>query len=736
MAGQDDKKISLNIEGMTCAACSARIEKKLNSLPGITAAAVNLATEKASVNFEPAQISEEEIIAAVKKIGYDAAKETEDLKIGGDSNNKAEEAARQRRLFIFSAVLSLPLLLMMVSEFTGWNWVPAIFLNSYFQWIAASLIQFIAGAQFYKDAYFSLKSGSANMSVLVVLGTTSAYLYSVAVIFFGHLTGLHHVYFETSAIIITLIILGKLLEASAKGRTSEAIKKLLGLQAKHARIIRGGIEIELPAEEVLTGDIVVVKPGEKIPVDGIIVEGASAVDESMLTGESIPVDKKAGDAVTGATINRQGLIKYKATQVGKDTVLAQIVKMVQEAQGSKAPIQRMADIISSYFVPVVIGIALLTLLVWYFALDPGNFTRALINCTAVLVIACPCALGLATPTSIMVGTGKGAEYGILFKGGEYLENTHKLDTIILDKTGTLTIGKPEATDIFTVPGFKEEDNIRYAAAVEKGSEHPLGEAIVKAGTKRFEVLPEISSFKALPGYGIEAYAEGRYILLGSRRLMEENNIDISGAAGEIQRLESEGKTLMFLSLDKNMAALFAVADTVKENAREVVAELKSMGLAVVMLTGDNKHTAQAIASQLGIEHILAEVLPKDKAEQVSKLKEQGKKVAMVGDGINDAPALVTADIGIAIGTGTDVAIESADITLLGGNLAGIPASIKLSHATMRNIKQNLFWALLYNSLGIPVAAMGLLNPVLAGAAMAFSSVSVVSNALRLKRWKP
>jgi Cu+-exporting ATPase len=576
------------------------------------------------------------------------------------------------------------------------------------------------------------------MAVLVALGTTAAYLYSVATTFFAERIGNTEVYYETGAIIITLVLLGKTLETIAKGRTSEAIKKLIGLQAKNARVIRGGREMEIPVEEVEVGDLVVVRPGEKIPVDGVVRDGYSTVDESMLTGESVPVDKKTGDEVIGATINKLGTFKFEATKVGKDTALAQIIKIVEEAQGSKAPIQRMADVISAYFVPAVVVVALITFLAWFYYGAPGDFTRSLLNFTAVLVIACPCALGLATPTSIMVGTGKGAENGILIKSGEYLEKAHKLTAIILDKTGTITKGEPALTDLITAPEYRgyEKDLLQLAGRAEKNSEHPLAQAIVNYAKEKGAVLNDPQQFKAIPGHGVVAEIEGSKVLLGTRKLMQEHNINISGLTADVENLEEQGKTAMLMAVDGKPAGVIGVADTIKENSKEAISRLKEMGLEVWMLTGDNRRTAEAIARQVGIENVLAEVLPEDKAQQVEKLRGQGKVVGMVGDGINDAPALVTADVGFAIGTGTDVAIEAADITLMRGDLRGIVAAIRLSRATIKNIKQNLFWALVYNTVGIPVAALGFLNPVIAGASMAFSSVSVVTNALRLRRFKP
>ncbi|MFX4262524.1 heavy metal translocating P-type ATPase [Pelotomaculum propionicicum] len=735
------ERAELKISGMSCAACSARVEKGLNKLPGVIRAAVNLATEKAVVEFIPAEISMTGITKAVEKLGYGAAPADDRGAVDSEREEREREIRRQRSLVIFSGILSAPLLFnMLVMVFNLHHYVPEFFMSNYFQFALATPIQFVAGAGFYRDAYIALRGRSANMSVLVVLGTSAAYLYSVAATFFGHMIGIHEVYYETSAIIITLILLGRTLEAIAKGRTSEAIKKLVGLQPKNARVIRDGQEIEIPVEEVETGDLVVVRPGERVPVDGVVREGYSAVDESMLTGESVPADKKAGDEVTGATINKLGTFKFEATRVGKDTALAQIIRIVEEAQGSKAPIQRMADIISAYFVPAVIGVALLTFLSWFYYGAPGDFTRAMLNFTAVLVIACPCALGLATPTSIMVGTGRGAEYGILIKGGEYLERTHQLTAVVLDKTGTITRGEPSFTDLVPAPEYKgrEDELLEIAGRAEKNSEHPLARAIVSYARERGARLDDPQRFTAVPGHGVDADIDGRRILLGTRKMMKDNDVDTSALAGDIERLEEEGKTAMFMALDGNLAAVIGVADTIKESSQEAIARLRKMGIEVWMLTGDNRRTAFAIARQVGIDNdnVLAEVLPEDKAGQVEKLRRQGKVVGMVGDGINDAPALVTADIGFAIGTGTDVAIEAADITLMRGDLRGVPAAISLSRATIRNIKQNLFWALFYNTVGIPVAALGLLNPVLAGAAMAFSSVSVVSNALRLRRFKP
>ncbi|MBO8168609.1 MAG: copper-translocating P-type ATPase [Thermoanaerobacteraceae bacterium] len=726
-------KAELQLIGMTCAACANRIEKKLNSLPGVTKAVVNFATEKATVEYNSAETGIKDMIKAVKDMGYNAREADRGTGVDREKEEREKEIKRQRNMFVMSALLSFPLVFIMFAEMFSLH-LNEFLMSPVFQFLLATPVQFIPGSQFYKGAYHALRNGSANMDVLVALGTSAAYFYSVANTFFTD--GM--LYYETSAVLITLILLGKLLEAIAKGRTSEAIKSLMGLQAKTARVVRDGKEEDIPVEEVVEGDIIIVRPGEKIPVDGIIIEGTSTVDESMLTGESIPVDKKEGDEVIGATINKHGSFKFKATKVGKDTALSQIIKIVEEAQGSKAPIQRMADVISGYFVPVVVVIALITFGVWYFFLTPpagfDNFTWALINFTAVLVIACPCALGLATPTSIMVGTGRGAENGILFKGGEHLEQAHKVNAIVLDKTGTITKGEPELTDVIA-EGYDEDELLKLAASAERGSEHPLGEAIVKGAKEKGVDLVQPENFNAIPGYGIEADIEGKHVLLGNTKLMKKHNINISHLTAQKEKLEEEGKTAMLVAVDGRAVGIVAVADTVKENSKEAIKTIKDMGIEVIMITGDNERTARAIARQVGIDNVLAEVLPEDKANEVQKLRDQGKIVAMVGDGINDAPALATADVGIAIGTGTDVAMEAADITLMRGDLMGIPASIKLSKATMRNIRQNLFWALVYNSLGIPVAAMGLLSPIIAGAAMAFSSVSVVTNALRLKRWK-
>ncbi|HDR7893707.1 heavy metal translocating P-type ATPase [Bacillus pacificus] len=730
-------KAEFTVSGMTCAACANRVEKRLNKLEGVNEATVNFALESATVDFNPDEINVNEMKSAITKLGYKLELKSDEQ--DGSTDHRLQEIERQKKKFIVSFILSFPLLWAMVSHFsfTSFIYLPDMLMNPWVQMALATPVQFIIGGQFYVGAYKALRNKSANMDVLVALGTSAAYFYSVylSIQSIGSSEHMTDLYFETSAVLITLIILGKLFEAKAKGRSSEAIKKLMGLQAKTATVVRDGTEMKILIEEVVAGDIVYVKPGEKIPVDGEIVEGKSAIDESMLTGESIPVDKTIGDVVIGSTMNKNGFLKVKATKVGRDTALAQIIKVVEEAQGSKAPIQRVADQISGIFVPVVVGIAIITFAVWMIFVTPGDFGGALEKMIAVLVIACPCALGLATPTSIMAGSGRSAEYGILFKGGEHLEATHRLDTVILDKTGTVTNGKPVLTDVIVADGFHEEEILRLVGAAEKNSEHPLAEAIVDGIKEKKIDIPSSETFEAIPGFGIESVVEGKQLLIGTRRLMKKFNIDIEEVSKSMEELEREGKTAMLIAINKEYAGIVAVADTVKDTSKAAIARLKKMGLDVVMITGDNTQTAQAIAKQVGIDHVIAEVLPEGKAEEVKQLQAQGKKVAMVGDGINDAPALATADIGMAIGTGTDVAMEAADITLIRGDLNSIADAIFMSKVTIRNIKQNLFWALAYNGLGIPIAALGFLAPWVAGAAMAFSSVSVVLNALRLQRVK-
>lgn len=725
--GVEVEKKELDVYGMTCAACSTRIEKVLNKMPGVSSATVNLANETASVEYTPGIADLDEIIGKIKKIGYDAKVRQDENK---EEKKEAELKKKRMKLYI-STLLSLPLLYTMADHLFN-LYVPELLMNPWVQMALASPVQFIIGWQFYVGAYKNLRNKSANMDVLVALGTSAAYFYSVSeAVQTLYKPGMEpHLYFETSAILITLILLGKYFEAVAKGRTTQAISKLLNLQAKEATVIKNGEEVKVPLEKVQPGDIILVRPGEKIPVDGEVIQGQTSVDESVITGESIPVEKASGDPVIGSTINKNGTIQMKATKVGKDTALAGIIRVVEEAQGSKAPIQRMADVISGYFVPIVVGIAVVTFIVWITLVTPGELPPALTAAIAVLVIACPCALGLATPTSIMVGTGKGAEHGILYKGGEHLEATHKVNTIVFDKTGTITKGKPEVTD------FTGDDHLlRLVASAEHSSEHPLAQAIVEYARSQNVSLTEPESFEAIPGHGIKSNINGKSVLVGTRKLMNQFEVDFYEYQQTLEQWEEEGKTAMLIAVDGTAAGVIAVADTIKETARQAIAEIKEMGIEIVMLTGDNQRTAQAIAKQVGIDQVIAEVVPQEKANVVKELQEEGKHVAMVGDGINDAPALATADIGIAIGTGTDVAIEAADVTILRGELLLIPKAIRLSQKTMKNIRQNLFWALAYNSAGIPVAALGLLAPWIAGAAMAFSSVSVVTNSLRLKRVK-
>lgn len=721
------EKVELDVRGMTCAACSHRIEKVLNKQEGIKWATVNLATESAALEYQPGVIDVQTVIDKIQQLGYDA-----ELK---DDTNKQSHQERDiqalKSKLTLSVVLSIPLFITMLDHLLGMT-LPALLMNPWFQFILATPVQFYVGWSFYRGAYLNLKNGAANMDVLVALGTSAAYFYSLyeSLKTIGQPDYVPHLYFETSAVLITLILFGKYLEVRAKQQTTHALSKLLNLQAREARVLRDGQEQMIPVEEVVVGDRLIVKPGEKIPVDGVVIKGRTSVDESMLTGESIPIEKDVGAQVIGATINKNGVIEMKATKVGKDTALASIVKAVEEAQGSKAPIQRLADVISGYFVPIVVMIALVTFIIWIAFVKPGEFEPALVAAIAVLVIACPCALGLATPTSIMVGTGRAAESGILFKGGEHLERTHAIDTVVLDKTGTITKGKPEVTD-FT----GDDEALQLLASAEKGSEHPLAEAIVTYAEAKAVTFLDVDEFIAIPGHGIQAKISDQMVLVGNRKLMRDHQIQIDHIENELMRLEQDGKTAMLMAIDGEFRGIIAVADTIKDTAKEAIQQLKDMEIEVVMLTGDNERTAQAIAKQVGIEHVIADVLPEEKATNIKALQHAGKKVAMVGDGINDAPALVTADVGIAIGTGTEVAIEAADVTVLGGELLLVPKAIRMSQATIRNIRQNLFWAFGYNTAGIPIAAMGFLAPWIAGAAMALSSVSVVTNALRLKRVK-
>ncbi len=720
-------RVEFTIEGVEDAAGAAGLEAQLTGLDGVVSAGVDLSTGRGHVEFQPALAHTDEIFDYVAKAGY-SARPVMDEEQDAEKLKREREFRKSVRLLVLSAVLSAPLLIQMAGMLPGaggWE------LPRWWQFALATPVQFIVGRRFYRGAYHSLMGGGANMDVLVALGTSAAWLHSSVVTLWG-LSG-HHVYFEASAILITLILLGKVLEERAMGRTSEAIKKLMGLQAKTARVLRDGEELEVPVGEVRVGDVVMVRPGEKYPVDGIVLEGATSVDESMLTGESVPVAKGVDDTVTGATLNIDGAVKFRASRVGKETVLAQIIRMVEQAQGSKAPIQRTADRVSGIFVPIVLGIALVTYILWDAV---GPFTPALINAVAVLVIACPCALGLATPTAIMVGTGKGAEAGVLIKGGESLETAHRLDAMILDKTGTLTKGTPVVTDILPLNGLTEEELLRLAASAERGSEHPLGKSIVDEAEARGVEFLEMRDFRAFPGHGLEANVDERKIYLGNEKFMAERGVAAPGSVDEIRRLESQGKTVVLLTEEVNLMGAIGVADTLRENSAEAVAALQGMGVEVYMMTGDNERTAQAIAAEAGISRVMADVMPDEKAAMVEQLRRGGNKVGMVGDGINDAPALAAADVGFAIGTGTDIAMEASDITLMQGDLMGVVAGLHLSKTVMRKIRQNLFWAFFYNILGIPLAAFGFLSPIVAGAAMAFSSVSVISNTLLLRNWKP
>ena len=751
--------IELPILGMTCANCVNTVERTLNKkVPGILEATVNFATERATVKYIPGAVSRADMVAAIEKAGYGVvqANSAEEL-VDAEKVARDLDIRTQKRKFWLGTFLALVIVwiehskLMTFMMAYGINLVTTDVIydvpTNILLGLLATPVQFYVGSDYYIGAYKSLRNKAANMDVLVALSTTIAYFYSLWITL-GFSGGHHqHTYFETAAVIIVLIKLGKLLEARAKGKTSEAIKALMGLQAKTARLERDGQEIDIPIDQVTHGDVVLVRPGEKIPVDGVVIGGKSAVDESLLTGESLPVDKKVGDAVIGATLNKQGMLKVEATKVGRETALAQIVRLVEEAQGSKAPIQALADKVASIFVPIVILIAVATFFIW---LAMGaDFTTAMVRMVAVLVIACPCALGLATPTAIVTGMGRGASQGILFKNSAALELAHKIDTIVLDKTGTITKGKPALTDVISgqqsaISSQSRNDLLRLAASAERGSEHPLGEAIVQAAQAQGLTLAEPTAFQSIAGHGIRANVDNHAILLGNLRLMEQEKIHLNGLTEKAQTLQNEAKTAMWLAVDGQAAAVIGVADTIKEGSVEAIAHLRAMGLHVVMMTGDNKATAEAIARQAQVDEVLAEVLPGDKAANVAKLQEAGRHVAMVGDGINDAPALAKADVGIAIGTGADVAMEAAGITLMSGDLRGVAKAITLSRITMQTIKQNMFWAFAYNVILIPVAAGALsafptlpiylreLHPVAAAAAMAFSSVTVVSNSLRLR----
>ena len=752
----EQKQIAIPIAGMTCAACSARIEKQVGKLAGVDQASVNFATEKGVFTYDPTQIRLSQIKAAIKKAGYEPLEIETAQAVDADRERKEKEIRTLWTKFIVSTVFSIPLLYLAMGHMLSW-WkapIPGFLdpmnypLNFALAQIVLVLPVIVAGHRFYSVGFRAIWQRSPNMDSLIAMGTTAAILYSLFSTFQitqGDFQAAEHLYFETAGVIITLILLGKSLEAVSKGKTSEAIKKLMGLAPKTARVVQDGKELEIPVDEVEPGDVLLVKPGEKIPVDGEVTSGHTSIDEAMLTGESIPVEKQVGDPVYTASINGNGLIEFRATKVGKDTALAQIIRLVEEAQSSKAPIAQMADIVSGIFVPIVFGIAVLAAAAWLISGQSVVFSLSIL--IAVLVIACPCALGLATPTAIMVGTGKGAEYGILIKSGEALESAHKINLIVLDKTGTITEGKPVVTDILPADasGFDEAALLQLAASAEKGSEHPLGAAIVQAATDRGLEFSPIEAFKAVPGHGILVTLAGRQVALGNERLMADLGIDWAavGAAASSSTLAEQGKTPMAIAVEGQFAGLIAVADPVKPSSARAIEKLHQMGLKVAMITGDNQKTAAAIAAQVGIEQVLAEVLPADKAREVKSMQEKGFKVAMVGDGINDAPALAQADIGIAIGSGTDVAMASADIVLMRSDLREVATALNLSRSTIRNIKQNLFWAFGYNVLGIPVAAGVLyafggpvLNPIIAAAAMSLSSVSVLTNALRLKAFKP
>lgn len=718
-------RIELKIHGMTCAACSGRIERVLSKTQGVSSVVVNLTTEIASVDFDDSKINQEEIISKIQKLGFGAEPYNE-------KEEKKEKSADRALLisFIISAVLTAPLILGMLLSFVG---LEIHFLhNPWFQLIVATPVQFVIGFRFYKHGFIALRGKSPNMDVLIALGTSAAYFFSLYNVLAGNVThgSMHGLYFESSMTVITLILLGKFLETKAKSKTSEAIKKLMELQPENATIIVDGVEKFVPISSVEIGDILLVRPGERIPVDGVITEGESAVDESALTGESLPVDKKTGDMVFCATINSSGAFKMKASGIGKDTALSNIIRMVREAQGHKAPIQKTADRVSAIFVPGILIIAFITFVGWQIA--SGSFETALINAVSVLVIACPCSLGLATPTAIMVGTGLGAEKGILIKGGEYLETAHKISAVVFDKTGTITKGKPEVTDFVMITGKMSEEEVRrISASVESLSEHPLGKAISGIESSR---VAEIQDFKAHIGMGVSANAEGKTIAIGTRELMVLFETEISQRTEEIMsKLENDGKTVMCVSIGGEVASVIAVADGIKKEAADVISVLRAMNIKTYMITGDNEKTAAAIAYNVGIDSFFSKVKPEEKAWHIKRLQDEGHVCAMVGDGINDAPGLAAADVGIAMSNGTDIAMDTAGITLMNGNLNLVPAAIKLSEFTMKKIKQNLFWAFIYNSIGVPFAAFGFLNPIIGGAAMAFSSVSVVANSLLLKR---
>jgi len=766
------ERADLPLLGMHCASCATRIEKALGRAPGVNGATVNFATERATVHYDPAQTNPNQLREAVKKAGYDAIIEPEargqegasDETTGGEAQSgeaqrREAEYKSQKQKFLIALGLTIPVVFLAMASHINAGLEQALNFSghAWFEMALSAVVLFWTGGEFFRGAWASARHRAADMNTLIAVGTGAAFAYSfvatTAPELFAHVStggqgmgamngghAMPAVYYEVAASVVTLILMGRLLEARARARTSGAIQALMGLTPKTARVERDGQELDVPLAQVQVGDLVLVRPGEKVPVDGEVVDGASQVDESMLTGEPMPVFKKAGDTVIGATLNKTGSFRFRATKVGKDTVLSQIVRLVQEAQGSKAPIQKLADRVSGVFVPIVICLAIATFMAWFlFAPVESRLTLALLSSVSVLIIACPCALGLATPTAIMVGTGRGAQSGVLIKSAEALETAHKVNTVVLDKTGTITQGQPSVTDV-VAQGVDADELLRLAASAERGSEHPLGEAIVRSAQGRGLKLSQPQGFNGIPGRGIEATVDGRRVLIGNAHLMSERGLSPDEVTA--QRLAGEGKTPMFVSLDGRFAGVVAVADPIKESSREAIERLKRLGLQVVMLTGDNRATAQAIAGQVGIEEVRAEVLPGDKAEEIKRLQAQGKRVAMVGDGINDAPALAQADVGIAMGTGTDVAIEAADITLVRGDLRGVATSIALSRATVKNIKQNLFFAFIYNVLGIPLAAGvlypftgWLLSPIIASLAMALSSVSVVTNALRLRGFK-
>ena len=737
------RRVELQVPGTSAPHAAGTVRRALRKVTGVTAVSIDHPRERVWVNFDPYVTSVPQIQKIIADLGYRAVEVAGEGRVEDRERPMRESAIRGwRTRFWVSAILTVPIVLGALRDFHYLGRVIPAFLSiPYLQWALATPIQFWGGWPFYRGTWAGLKHATADMNTLIAVGSSAAYLYSVATIFFPGFfvtaSGMHPaMYFDTSAVIVTLILLGRYLEAGARGRASEAIRRLAGLRPKTARVVRGGNETDIPVEQVRVGDAIIVRPGEKIPVDGVLIEGESAVDESMITGESIPASKRPGDEVIGATINRAGSFTFRATKVGRDTALAQIIRMVEQAQGSKAPIQRLADVISSYFVPVVIAIAVAAFVLWLIFGPAPALSAALLAFVAVLIISCPCALGLATPTAIMVGTGRGAENGVLIKGGEILERAHQVTTVVLDKTGTLTKGEPALTDVVPAEGVGEAELLRLAASAERRSEHPLGEAVVRGAAERGIELAEVESFSAIAGEGVEAAVEGRGLLVGSEKLMLDRGIGLGALRERAQELSAEGKTPIYAAVDGRAAAVLAVADTLKDNSAEAVRALHQMGLEVLMLTGDNRRTADAIAKQVGIDRVLAEVLPQDKANEILRLHEQRKVVAMVGDGINDAPALAQADIGIAIGSGTDVAMEAADITLISGDLLGIVTAISLSRRTISTVRQNLFLSFVYNVVLIPLAALGRLNPMWAAAAMSLSSVSVVSNSLRLRSFRP